>query len=80
MATETIFVFMPNEATDAWAPVDAEHVGDDLYRILDCRGEDDELQFGKGVIVRCRRRTLSGGECLVAVESANWEPPGNRIS
>ncbi|HEX4159202.1 MAG TPA: hypothetical protein VHY79_12055 [Rhizomicrobium sp.] len=71
MATEPIYVFMPNEAVDVWAPVDAEQVDGDLYRILDCRGEDGELQFGKGAVVRCRWRSLSEGECLVAEENPN---------
>jgi hypothetical protein len=68
--TETIYVFMPNEAVPVWAPVDAEHVHGDLYRILDCRGERD-LQFGEGSVVRCHRSTLSRGECLVAYQSSN---------
>ncbi len=36
--SEIIYVYLPNEAVDVWAPVDAEHVRDDLYRIPDCRG------------------------------------------
>lgn len=30
--------------------------------------EDEEWQFQIGDVVRCERRLLSGGECLVAVE------------
>jgi len=60
--TETIYVYLPNEAVDVWAPVDAEHVRDDLYRILDCRGEDDEVQFGRGSLVRCEMKRLFEGE------------------
>ena len=76
MTTETIFVFLPREATAVWAPVDAERVGDNVYRIVDCRGEDDAVEFGKGAVVRCRLQVLSGDlgrdeECLVAYESAN---------
>lgn len=64
--TETIYVYLPNEAVDVWAPAGAEHIQDDIYRILDCRGEDDEMQFGKGELVRCRLQRLSEGEFLVA--------------
>jgi len=70
MNGETIYVYLPHEATDVWAPVDAEHVRDDVYRILDCRGEDDEVQFGRGLLVRCRLKRLSGDECLVAYEES----------
>jgi hypothetical protein len=74
--SETIYVYLPHEAVDVWAPVDAEHIGDDLYRILDCRGEDDAVEFRKGTVVRCRRQILSGdygklGEYLVAYENSN---------
>jgi hypothetical protein len=76
MKTEIIYVSLPNEAVPVWTPVDAEHVSGDLYRILDCRGEDDGLEFSKGAIVRCRLQVLSGdfgkrGECLVAYETSN---------
>jgi hypothetical protein len=64
----TIYVYLPSEGTDVWAPVDAEHLGNDVYRITDCRGEDNDVQFGKGTVVRCRAQELSGGKCLVAFE------------
>ena len=60
-----IYVELPDEGTPTWAPVIAEHVRDDVYRIVDCQGEDEELEFGKGVLVRCR----SGAEALVAYEA-----------
>jgi hypothetical protein len=68
MATETIFVFLQREAVPVWAPVDAELVHDDVYRITDCRGEDDEVEFGKGALVRCRHQRFAEGEGLVAFE------------
>jgi len=76
METQTIYVYLPDEGTDVWAPVDAEHVRDDVYRIVDCRGEDKAAQFGKDALVRCRLQNLSGDggricECLVAYESSN---------
>jgi len=71
-----IHVYLPNEAVPVWAPVDAEHLYDDVYRILDCRGEDDEVEFGKGAAVRCRLRKFDDDfgkseEVLVAYEAAN---------
>jgi len=67
--TETIYVFLPNEGTDVWAPVDADHIHTDVYRITNGRGED-EMQFATGDLVKCRRQLLSSGESLVAYEKA----------
>jgi hypothetical protein len=71
MKPETIYVFLPQERVEAWAPVDAQHVCDDVYRIIDCRGEDKEVQFGKGMLVRCQLRKLRNNtdseDVLVAV-------------
>jgi hypothetical protein len=73
MAT-TIYVRLPRETVEVYAAVDAEHVRDDVYLILDCRNEDDDVEFGKGVLVRCRLQRLSEGETegdtLVAYEPA----------
>lgn len=74
--SEVIHVYLPDELVDVWAPVTAEHVHDDIYRIIDCRGEDDAVQFGKGRLVHCRRQVMSGDgdkleESLVAFEEAH---------
>jgi hypothetical protein len=69
-AVEPIYVYLPDEAVDVWAPVGAEHVRDDVYRIVDCRGEDEEVQFRKGELVRCRLQRFYGGEHLTAYERA----------
>ena len=61
----TIYVYLPQEQVDVWAPVDAEHLYDDIYRVIDCRGEDEEVQFGKGAIVRCRWEEKMRGIKLV---------------
>ena len=66
----TIYIYLPEEMVDVWAPVDAEHIRDDIYRIVDCRGEDEAVEFGKDQLVHCRHRSLSGGDVLVAVEEA----------
>ncbi|MGD0866062.1 MAG: hypothetical protein ABSA49_10960 [Rhizomicrobium sp.] len=69
--TETIYVYLLNEGTDAWVPVSAERVRDNVFRIIDCGGEDDAAQFKKGELVRCRRQRLSDDESLVAYEATN---------
>ena len=67
-------VFMPllDEGTDVWRPVRAQHVADDVYRIIgDAPDPDDEVwQFVPGTLVRCREQKLSRGVCLVAFEVA----------
>lgn len=72
MTLTTIYVQLPDEAVEVWAPVDAEPIGGLTYRIVDCRGEDDEVQFGRGAVVRCQHRLLGTGLPdtleLVAVE------------
>ena len=70
MGLQTIYIALLKEGTDVWAPVDAENVEKDLYRIVDCRGAEAEFEFGQGSLVRCRFQRLSGGEELVAFEAA----------
>ena len=72
MPTVTIYVYLLDEGTDSWRPVDAEHLGDDRYRIMDTNADpdDEHWEFQSGEIVRCERRDLSGGSCLVAIERA----------
>ncbi len=60
MKTVTVHVYLPKEAVAVWAPVDAVHLYDDVYRIVDCRGEDEEVEFGKGAVVHCKIQRLSG--------------------
>lgn len=70
----TIYVYLLGEGVPVWVPVDAERVCDDIYRILDCRWEDEVVQFGKDTLVRCRLQKLSGDhgravECPLAFEA-----------
>ena len=66
IAPETIFVYLQNEGTDVWVPMDAEFVRDNVYRIIDNRGENGQFKIGN--LVKCQLQNLSGGECLVASE------------
>jgi hypothetical protein len=65
-----IYVYLLNEGTDAWRPVEAEHLGGDQYRIESVNDdpEDQEWQFNGGDVVRCSIRQLSSGPTLVATE------------
>ena len=67
---ETIYVYLLDEGTDVWRPVQAEHLGDDRYRItsVNAARDDEQWQFKTGDVVRCSSRTLSGGPALIAHE------------
>jgi hypothetical protein len=76
MSVETIHIYLPEEAVDVWRPIAAEHLGGDLYRILDEPPSGEVWQFNRGDIVRCSLRRLSGDfgrvtDCLVALEKSN---------
>lgn len=66
---ETIYVYLFDEGTDVWRPVEAVHVSDDRYRITGTNSDpdDEHWEFQTGEVVRCELRDLSGGKCLVAV-------------
>ena len=72
MSLESVYVLLPRQAVRVWAPVEAEQVGDGVYRILDC-GCHADAQFGKGAVVQCRHQILAGIDRLVA-----YEPIANR--
>jgi hypothetical protein len=66
--SETIYVYLDGEGTDVWAPMDAELVRENIYRIINDRGE--KAQFKQGNLVKCQLKKLSDSECLVASEMA----------
>ena len=65
-----IYVPLLDEGTDVWRPASAEHIREDVYRITAEAPENEQWKFSRGQLVRCRHRHLSGGDCLVAYESA----------
>ena len=67
----TIFVSLLDEGVDVWRPVSAEHIRDEVYRIVGepPDPEDEKWEFLLGELVRCRQQTLSGGISLVAYEA-----------
>ena len=70
---ERIYIYLLNEGTDCWRPVDAERVNSDSFKIISVNPdpEDEDWQFQTGSIVRCEERELSVGRVLVAVEQVN---------
>jgi len=63
-----VYVALQNEGVDVWRPVEAEALGDSLYRLADAAGsEAEDWEFPRGAIVRCEMRTLADGPALVAV-------------
>ena len=56
----TVYVALLNEGVDVWRPVQAEHVGGDLYRLTGEQPDDETWPFAVGDVVRCKERTLSG--------------------
>ena len=70
MSSETIYVALIDEGTDAWRPVQALRRGEDAFLIVSMNDdpETESWEFSSGSLVRCEMRQLSVGECLVAVE------------
>jgi hypothetical protein len=72
----TIYVYLLEESTDSWRPVQAVPVDNDTYRIVSENPdpEDEKWQFTTGDVVRCIHKTLHDTklrEYLVAVEKIN---------
>jgi hypothetical protein len=65
-------VYLLDEGTDAWRPVDALPLGNSMYRIVSRNQcpEIEKWQFDPGTIVKCESRELSDGSSLVAVSQA----------
>ena len=58
------------EGLNVLRAVRAEHIGRDFYRIAEAMPDGETWQFGPGQIVRCRKKNLSSGKAMVAVEEA----------
>ncbi len=67
---KTIYVYLEDEGTDVWRPVEAQDLGASKFRIVSVNAdpEDEHWRFATGDIVRCESKKLSSGMCLVAVE------------
>ena len=71
-AVTQVYVYLLDEGTDVWRPVDAIPVGGDIYKIVaeNHDPEDEHWEFATGDEVRCEARRLSSGMHLVAVARA----------
>jgi len=65
-----IYVSLVGEGLNLMRTVKAEHVGRDFYKIVEAMPEGEAWEFGPGQVVRCKKRNLSTGKGLVAVEEA----------
>ena len=65
-----IYMALHGEGTSVWRPVQAAHLGDDLFRVLGIVPAGEEWAFQPGEIVHCQEQQLSHGPCLVAVRRA----------
>ncbi len=65
---ENIYVRLLDEGVEVRRPVRAEHVGGDVYRIVDQPYERDEetWEFEPGDVVRCEPMPSSEGTILAA--------------
>lgn len=73
----TIYVYLLDEGSPAWRPVESEHISSDLYRILSENPDPgtESWEFPEGDVVRCiERKDADGNVILVAVESV---PPAD---
>lgn len=65
-----IYVALVGEGLNLMRTVKAEHVGRDFYKIVEAMPEGETWEFRPGQVVRCKKRNLSTGKGLVAVEEA----------
>jgi len=68
--TTSIYVTLLGEGMNVLRSVTAEHLGRDFYRITDTMPEGETWEFQPGQVVRCKKRNLSSGKALVAIEEA----------
>ena len=65
----TICVRLLDKGSAEWRPVQAEQVGDGVYRIIEAMPAGEHWQFFPGETVRCRRgEFMPGAVALLAYE------------
>jgi hypothetical protein len=64
----TIYVLLPDEPVTAWRPVEAEHMGENTYRILSQPYDETEerWEFVPGDEVICEQTKTHDGSILTA--------------
>jgi hypothetical protein len=81
--TETVYVELLDEGVDVWRPVQAEHLGGDLYTLIGEQPDSEVWPFAVGDVVRCRVQRLRGNgnrleAVLVAYEKSIGGAPSSR--
>ncbi len=66
----TIYVNLVGEGLNVLRGVRAEFLGRDFYKIVDEMPAGETWQYGPGQVVRCKKRNLSSGKAMVAIEEA----------
>ena len=75
-AVAIIYIPLRDEGTDAWRPVDAQHISTDLYQVDGEPPPDESWAFGPGAIVHCEPMTFGDGrEGMAAVREASGDDP-----
>ena len=66
---EMIYIKLLNEGVNAWRPVAAEKISQDVFRIVEPQKSDEEWEFSSGKMVRCTTHMFADNkEGLVAIE------------
>jgi hypothetical protein len=66
----TIYVNLVGEGLNVLRSVRAEHMGRDFYRIVEEMPAGESWEYQPGQVVRCKKKSLSTGKHLVAMEEA----------
>jgi len=65
---QTIYVELLEEGTPCWRPVEA-YLGNELYRIMGVKPQDEVWAFSIGDFVKCKMKTFQTDDPkLVAIE------------
>ena len=51
-------VELMEEGTPCWRPVDAEYLGNEIYRIVGQKPEDEIWAFSAGDVVKCKLKAF----------------------
>jgi hypothetical protein len=63
-------VTLVGEGLNVLRAVGAEHLGRDFYKIIEPMPDGEVWQFAPGQVVRCKKKNLSSGKAMVAIEEA----------
>ena len=67
-----IFIYLLNEGTDVWIPTEAEHIKDNIYKIIlwNKSSDDETWEFSTSDCVHCEEKTYANGNIgLVAAKN-----------